>query len=1157
MEGLVLLLALLVFGLPIAGIVAAVVSLRRQRQLRAELQTLTEEKTRQIQSLWRELKELRAKTESLASGSASQQAVAANEASAAGAPKPVAAAPTPPLVQPPAEVKPVPAVPQDKPAAPTAGSPPAASSKSPVEPTPPKPTGPPMPPRETRQPAILTQAPPSAASPTAARISPAGAYSPLRIPESRPSLQQRIKKVSAMEETLGTNWLNRLGIIILVIGLAFFGAYEVHNMGPMVRVVTLYGVAFGLLGLGIFFERRETYRVLGYAGIGGGWALLFFCAYAMHHLDAMRVLYSEPADLAAMLAVAIGMALHTLRYRSQFVTGLGFLLGYATIAISHDTVYSLSAGVILAIGLVTIVLKMSWFELEIFGILSGYLNHLYWLYRLLGPEGANGRNFAEYRASMAMLLFFWLTFRISYIVRKIHSPSEERVSTVAALMNTLLLLGIMKFQSVQPELAYVALLAIGGLEFAFAQLPITRRRREAFVILTVLGTALMLTAVPMHWDSDVALLWVVGAEAFLISGIVVKEVLFRRLGLLTGVLIGGRLIAFDFRHLLEHRVASEAVALTLGITFAVCAVAFYLNFLGIGKRNRELFDASPDRPLLVLHGYLGAFSMGAAAWALVGRNWQLGPAFLVAGIVLALLGRKWESVHLVVQENLFAAAAVGATLMYNFSLTTSYGPLRLQVVTVALVAAGLYAVSRVSVPKEGKAGFPAEYLHTLAATGLLTYLLWYEVSSAWLAAAWAIFALALTAIDRRYELNDLRWQAHGLALLAMTRALAINLTSNEHWHGLSVRLLSLSIVAVVFYAMSRLIRMPEDLREREFHHIYSWSASVLTSLVIWYEVQPLGVAVGWGIFGLVLYEYAFLRGIRQLRLQANVAFLASFIRIFFVNLTAGEAGQIWGPRVYTVLPLALIYFFVYSQEGQIERPNVTRKDDLFAWLGSATIAAFLYFHVYADWVATAFAVFVFALLGVALLLHRKVFLYQGLLLSLGVVARGTLHNLFGTSYFQNGDWEGRFLVLGSAVAVLLSALPLAFRLRSKFRPAAEGAGPRGKLVLAASRPEQFLFFSSFVLLTLMLMLKMNAGMITVSWGVEGVAVILFGLAVKERSFRLAGLILLLVCVGKIVALDVWGLQARDRYITLIVVGAALVTVSFLYSKYRDAVRQLL
>jgi len=86
---------------------------------------------------------------------------------------------------------------------------------------------------------------------------------------------------------------------------------------------------------------------------------------------------------------------------------------------------------------------------------------------------------------------------------------------------------------------------------------------------------------------------------------------------------------------------------------------------------------------------------------------------------------------------------------------------------------------------------------------------------------------------------------------------------------------------------------------------------------------------------------------------------------------------------------------------------------------------------------------------------------------------------------------------------------------------------------------------------------MRAGMVTVSWGIEGVLIVLLALAVKERSFRLTGLGILLLCVAKVMALDVWGLQARDRYITMIIVGAALVFVSFLYTRYRDAIRQFL
>jgi len=107
------------------------------------------------------------------------------------------------------------------------------------------------------------------------------------------------------------------------------------------------------------------------------------------------------------------------------------------------------------------------------------------------------------------------------------------------------------------------------------------------------------------------------------------------------------------------------------------------------------------------------------------------------------------------------------------------------------------------------------------------------------------------------------------------------------------------------------------------------------------------------------------------------------------------------------------------------------------------------------------------------------------------------------------------------------------------------------------RPEQLQFFVAVTLLTLMLARKMPGGLLTMAWGIEGVLIFLFALAVKERSFRLSGLVLLLICVAKVMVMDAWGLQTRDRYLTFIIVGAALVAVSMLYTRYRDTFRQYL
>jgi hypothetical protein len=1188
-----------------------------------------------------------------------------------------------------------------------------------------------------------------------------------------------MKSVFAFEEILGRNWLNKIGIVLIVLGVAYFGIKELGQLGRFGKVVLSYVVSLGLLGGGIFLEKRERYRVFSYAFIGGGWALLFFTTYALNHVALMRVVESLGTDLVLMLIVALAMVAHTLRYRSQVVTGMAFLLAYWTVSLSNDDVYSLSAGVILAIGLVTIVIKMGWFELEVFGILSSYANHIYWLYRLLGPAGADGHTFADYHPSTAILLFYWITYRVSYVIRKPKSSRDEHISTVAALLNTLLLLGAMKFQSVRPELAFMALLIIGAVEFSIGQLPQSKRRREAFVVLNVLGAALMIAAIPFRYSgNNLAILWLIGAEAFLAAGVVVGEVVFRRLGLFAGLLVGSHLVGVDFQELMVARRVSDDVVVAAGSMFALCAAVFYLNALFVGQRWRPFFSDSPDAPLLKAHSYVGGFAAASAAWALFSADWT---ALAFAGIMLtlAVLGRRLKSIHLQVQYGALGLLALYRVVVVNlhsevpqythvqnrlitlpivaaaFYLTAKWAAVRddanqrlfrglfalagtalitaliyyevpelwqpfaaiafavallevgqaigypvlawhahllgvlaalaaatadpsgsqcwhdiplhafaalpvvagaywiarrigvpnqyhvrlgriayswtgtgmmvwvlneavpapwiavswiafavvlalvmrrigyrqlgwqanavaacalvraytfnleleqplwqgisLRLVTISIVAAGLYFLSRKSTPLGSESRRPVAHLHTTAATALLAFLAWHEASTAWLAAVWAVFALVLALVDRRFDLEDLGWQAHALAALTMLRSVTVNLYVTDTWHGISVRLLSLAIVAVIFYALSRLIRMPEQFREREFHHIYSWAASALVSLLLWYELESLSIAVGWAVFGLVLFEYGLWRRTRQFRFQAYVALAASFGRIFFANLTAGNPNEFWGPRMYTVIPITLILFFVYAQLGPGEQAARDDRgfhfDMLLAYLGTGTVVALLYFQFANEWLVTAWAAVVFALFRVALLLNRPIFLHQALLLTVGACTRGVMHNLFGASYFTDGNWTGRYFVLGSGIAVLLACLPFAFQWRDRQR-----AQPSSNWIAALVRhPEQFMFFAPVALLTLMLAIKMRAGMVTVAWGIEALSILIFAFVINERSFRLTGLLLLMVSFAKILLLDMWigAWSWRDRYITFVIVGAAMVLASFLYTRYSEKIRQFL
>jgi len=191
----------------------------------------------------------------------------------------------------------------------------------------------------------------------------------------------------------------------------------------------------------------------------------------------------------------------------------------------------------------------------------------------------------------------------------------------------------------------------------------------------------------------------------------------------------------------------------------------------------------------------------------------------------------------------------------------------------------------------------------------------------------------------------------------------------------------------------------------------------------------------------------------------------------------------------------------------------------------------------------------------ALALDNEVFLEQTALLTAAIVVRGLTHNIFGSSYFIGGGWHGKLSILFLTSATLLATLPLAFRVRNRYRDR-----PSGSFLarcLAARRPDQILFFAPLLLIVVTIAMKMDPGMVTLAWAIVGLAVIVLGLLATERSYRLTGLALLVVCIAKIVLRDAWQLDERSRYITFIVLGVALILVSALYSKYRDQVGRLL
>jgi hypothetical protein len=202
---------------------------------------------------------------------------------------------------------------------------------------------------------------------------------------------------------VGTNWLNRLGAVVLVIGVALFLGYSLTQLGPAGKAAIGFAVGVSMLAGGVALEKRPPYRSYSYSMMGAGWAVLYFNTFAIHGLPAARIVESAAIGVLSLAAVSAAMIAHAVRYRSETATALAYLLAFVGLNVTAVTPFAVVATALLSISLVAVSLLFGWFRLPLLGILLTYLSFtLRYDPAIYGRPGIfNGQ---------AALWIYWLAF---------------------------------------------------------------------------------------------------------------------------------------------------------------------------------------------------------------------------------------------------------------------------------------------------------------------------------------------------------------------------------------------------------------------------------------------------------------------------------------------------------------------------------------------------------------------------------------------------------------------------------------------------------------------------------------------------------------------------------------------------------------------------
>ncbi|MCL5745964.1 MAG: DUF2339 domain-containing protein, partial [Acidobacteria bacterium] len=597
--------------------------------------------------------------------------------------------------------------------------------------------------------------------------------------------------------------------------------------------------------------------------------------------------------------------LHSFRYRSQVVTGLSYFVAFVTLAISPLNAFAVIALMPLAASLLYLSHRFRWTAMALLGLPATY--GIYVLHAAWSTGGTLA-------TGQAILLVYWMTFEVFDVLYAVRTRRKSERPCPVFPLNAVAFLAasFALWQALSPWNLYLLFVLAAAAYLASASLRILLLPPSGFPAEAVLldrvryggyegamAMAAALTAVAISLKLSglsVSVAFLLEAELLFFAGLYYRQSFLRQLATaLLGVSVA-RLIAVD--------VSGSGQITFSGTTWhawspvaLLHAGVFYLNRFLLA-RGAYYGHAAAALLMLVL-GFELPFEFVGLEWLVLALGlYELGvrkrledfalQGYWVGGVSLVMLVAKnvldtgihtdW---HGWMPQLCAAILLYGAAVRFRLRGKSDWAGLIASVIGAILIAAFL----RNTLPS------------SLTAIG------------------WALLSLTLLVAGDRLRERGLRVQGCILAVVTFFHAWSTNLQLEDTF----ARILTAAVVIAIFYAAEFLTPKPHrDSRgplqrlDEAARLVYSWLATLLLALLLFYEVSGSLLTVAWGIQGVLLLLAGFPLRERCLRLAGLALLVTCVLRLFFYDLRQLELP--FCVLSFLVLGVILIgVSFVYSR----------------------------------------------------------------------------------------------------------------------------------------------------------------------------------------------------------------------------------------------------
>lgn len=330
----------------------------------------------------------------------------------------------------------------------------------------------------------------------------------------KPKKEWKLKE--GIEAFIGTNLINKIGILITIIGVGIGTKYAIDNelINPLTRIVLSYVFGTGLLLMGL--RLKAKYKNYSAVLLSGALAILYFTTYIGYDF---YNLFPQMVAFALMFVFTAFSVVAALNYDQQVIAAIGLVGAYGIPFLLSDgsgrvqVLFTYMA--IVNVGILLISFYKYWKHVSYLAFGFTWLIVISWFNRQYDVE-------AHFSLSIAFTSIFFLIFYGAFVSYKIIKKEVFLKEDIILILSNSFIsygLGYATLNSLEATQAYLGLYtaANAAAHFIFSAVVFKQKLADKNLFFLTAGLVLVFItiAVPVQLDGNwVTLIW--GGEALIL-----------------------------------------------------------------------------------------------------------------------------------------------------------------------------------------------------------------------------------------------------------------------------------------------------------------------------------------------------------------------------------------------------------------------------------------------------------------------------------------------------------------------------------------------------------------------------------------------------------------------------------------------------------------